>query len=895
MEIVFWQFRLQTENISIRVTSCNFTGNYAGDGGGVNLFPGEIPFQDELSAITFTDCTWISNTALYGAAVNIVPATWAIGSQGRHQFISFVNCNFTQNIVISDASSTRNLQVQRNGAGAFFSTHITVMFCGLTTFEGNSGTALYLSGSAAIFNASSRVSFLNNNGTNGGAVSLNGRSYLLLNGVSNFYFVNNRARQVGGALYFKNSDNNTRQPCFIHRDIYTNKSIFNFSGNYASAERGHHMYVSSFTSCNMYCPGTVGNVLDCIGIFDFSNPDNDTTATLPTEFGLDTVHAEPVAIIPGFSSYLPLTVKDSMGNIVSNMSYEASLENRSLNSSLEVDSAFKYVSNNTIRLRGNKTENATLRLDTSSTDISLLVNVTLVECPPGYVLDPSDHTCKCRAATYYGLQKCDPEAYIMHGIWMGKCNHTTNALCTADCAIGYCTYDSSSSAFGLYKPMPLSRRHLEVFICSPTRIGTLCGQCRDGHSVYYNSWDFHCGKDDHCHLGPLFFILSTIVPLTVLFILITILDTNFAGQWNGFIFFSQVINFLYIYANGTIHFPNAQLNIIHWLRFTYSFFNLEIFNIYQLSFCIWKGAGVMDILMVKLGSIFFALVLVTLTVLVLKQHKFAKYFPCLSRRRFSVMNGISAFFILCYAQCAKTCFQVLDTSCLYNENYECTRTVVFYSGNMLLFQGAHIKYATVAVLVLIFIVILPPVLLLFYPLFFKILGLCGLSESKFATYLWKMMPIQLLDSFQNPFKDNCRFFAGLYFLYRAIALAAYAITNTLVQYYALIELEFVIIIILHSVFQPYKERLFNIIDLLLFLNLVLINGITLFNYLLYTLRAGVEQSASFWIVVQIVLLFLPLISVTIYLIVKLAIRDKKRCTCSGNSDEYRELSLSISR
>ncbi|CAI8025471.1 hypothetical protein GBAR_LOCUS14717, partial [Geodia barretti] len=60
------------------------------------------------------------------------------------------------------------------------------------------------------------------------------------------------------------------------------------------------------------------------------------------------------------------------------------------------------------------------------------------------------------------------------------------------------------------------------------------------------------------------------------------------------------------------------------------------------------------------------------------------------------------------------------------------------------------------------------ILLLFYPLFFRLLGLCSLSESPFAIRLWRVMPIQLLDSVQNPFRDNCRFFAGLYFLYRVL-------------------------------------------------------------------------------------------------------------------------------
>ena len=858
------------ENNSVNVKSCNFSGNSAGNGGGVNIFSGEIPFQDELSAITFTDCTWTSNTALYGAAIHIMPATWGYEHQGHYPRIIFVNCSIQSNMVTPTKNVTKKLQIEVNGFGAFFCTYITVSFMGVTIFEGNNGTALYLSGSVAIFNASSQVVFHNNSGINGGAVSLMGRSFLLLNGSSNFSFKNNRAKQLGGGIYF-HSTGNINQPCFIYRGFYTKNSSFIFNNNHALTGRGHHIFVSSFTSCDINCRGrNVTTSYECIGEFHFSHPDHNTTATLPTEFNVDTNHTVPIAITPGFRSYLPLVVRDSKGNTVSNLSYEASLENKS-SGSMEVDPAFKYVSNNTITLSGNQRDTATLRLDTLSTDISLLVNITLVECPPGYVLDPSDHTCKCRASTYYGLQNCYPEVNIMYGVWMGHCNHS--ALCTADCPVGYCAYKFSSVVKGLYRPLPLNTQNLETFICPPTRIGTICGQCRAGHSVYFNSWDFQCHKDKLCHLGPLFFILSTIIPLTILFIVITFLDTNFAGKWNGFVFFSQMVNLLYIYGNGTIRFPNTQFQILNWLMFTYSFFNLEIFNVNQLSFCIWKGAGVMDILMVKLGAILFSLALVVVTFLVLKQHKFAKYFPCLSRRRFSVTNGICAFFILCYAQCARTCFQVLDTGCLYDENSECYKKVVSYNGNMALFHGAHIKYATVAVVFLIFIVIFPPIVLLFYPLFFKILGLCGLSESKFAMYLWKMMPIQVLDSFQNPFKDNYRVFSGLYFLYRAIALATYALTKNLIQYYGAFELELAFVILLHAAFNPYRSRIFNIIDLLLFLNLSFINGITQYNYVLYTLgKNGVDKNTHFLITVQLLLLVVPLMAAGIYLFVKLALQ-----------------------
>ena len=241
-------------NNTISLTSCAFTNNSAGSGGGVLIFSGDIPLRDDLSTISFTNCSWSDNKALHGAAVHIMPGVWASQNQGRHPLVLFTNCNISSNKAMSKLTSHGLVQTQANGAGAFFSIQLTVRFCGDITFGHNNGTALYLSGSVAAFNASSQVMFTNNNGTNGGAVSLLGRSFLFLDGSSNFSFVNNRAKHLGGGIYFQSTDNSIHQPCFIYHDMYTEKSSFVFDGNHASAGRGHHVFVSTFTSCNISCP-----------------------------------------------------------------------------------------------------------------------------------------------------------------------------------------------------------------------------------------------------------------------------------------------------------------------------------------------------------------------------------------------------------------------------------------------------------------------------------------------------------------------------------------------------------------------------------------------------------------------------------------------------------------
>ena len=567
---------------------------------------------------------------------------------------------------------------------------------------------------------------------------------------------------------------------------------------------------------------------------------------------------------------------------MSNMSYEATFVSQT---NISIDSAFKYVSNNTISVLGNHRERATLRLDALSTNVSLLMNISLLDCPPGYVLD--GRRCECGASSYYGVLKCEPEVHILHGIWMGLCNNNAK-FCTSDCPMGYCTHDANErqAAHALAIPMDVSL--LEKSICSPTRNGTVCGECIANHSVYFNSWKFECGKDDKCHLGPIFFILSTIVPITILFLVIIILDTNFASGWNGFFFYCQMLSSTYILANGIIRLPHVPYKIVNWLMFIYSFFNLEIFNIDQLSFCIWKGATVMDILVIKLSSICYAFTLVLLTVYILKQRKLTKYFPCLLRRRYTLINGVSTFFILCYSQCAKVCFQMLDSVCLYDNNVRCSKTILFYNGNMEPFHGAHIKYASVAIIFLILIVILPPALLIFYPLFFRMLGICNLSESRVATYLWRIIPIQLLDSFQNPFKNDFRFFAGLYFLYRAIALAIYAYMKNWVNYYWSGLLHLWIITVMHAAFLPYKKGVHNITDLLLFFNLAMVHGISFYLYTTFVNKKSVGYSEShryFWMLLQLFLLLLPLFVAGIVLVRNLIILLKKT-TCARKGSTY---------
>ena len=876
----------------VNCTCCEFKHNGANSGGGVNIFAAEVPQQDTRSAVHFYNSNWTGNTALYGAAVHIMPGVWASEIEGHYPLLNFSDCKFFSNKVIPAIMSiSRGFQKQINSAGAFFCTLLNVIFHGETTFLNNNGTALYLSGSIARFDAFSVVVFDSNKGKFGGAIALVGRSSLNVFDFCKFTFVNNSAMRMGGAIYFRSTTYNVRQPCFIDRGINRNISSFNFIRNHAESDRGHHIYVSSFFQCEMNCSQSV---YKCIGNFSFqnSNMSENSTATPPANFTLN--GADPLQIFPEISYQLPITIRDGEGREISNLSYEASLENKASNTNIKVDSAFKFVSNKIILLLGTPQEQATLLLDILSTNTSLLIDVVLAECPPGYTLK-SDR-CKC-TSSYFGISKCDPEAYIQHGVWMGQCDSSNSSqLYTTYCPYGYCMYNTSLDTPHLFSPISMSLRgtDLNKFICSPTRSGTVCGKCLWGHSVYYNSWNFKCGSEKYCHLGILFYLLSTIVPLSGLFIVIITFNINFSdGNVNGFILFAQIIATYSLNVNNSIPFNPAVSQLTMALYFLYRFFNLEFFDVDELSFCLWKGATAMDMLAVKFVTILFAFVLVLFTVFLLRSKKLLNYFPRLFMRQYTLINGLSAFFTLCYSLSSATCFQIFYSTNLYDEEQQRYRKVVFLEGDLVPYHGRHIWYAAVAVIFLIFIVILPPLLLLFYPLIFKILSLCNLSECRIAKCLSRIIPIQLLDSFQSPFKDNCRFFAGLYFIYRTIFLFTSTMVRNPLKLYPIIELELVLIILLHAAIQPYKEKKHNILDLFLFSNLAIISGITQYNYSQIVGGQNLHMYVSITTTIQIVLISLPLLCMMIMCTFKL-VKKVKNCQWVRAAVIYTEIAPTAS-
>ena len=562
---------------------------------------------------------------------------------------------------------------------------------------------------------------------------------------------------------------------------------------------------------------------------------------------------------------MPISVVDQLGNPLSAV-YTAEIDP---STGIYTNPAYSCVSDFTLRVYGRSNSKGVLKLINSGVfRFSVELNISLIPCPPAHwpefitVKKKLVESCRCirnLSGIHCGNNADSLDAYLIRGYWAGYVglNSTTQLnpanFFTCQCPTGFCNYvESNLTEFSRTKfnlsyliPHVSSQKEVEEFVCGPQRSGVLCGKCRQNWSVFFHSPDYRCHPDKFCCVGWLFYIASELLPLTILFVSVIFFNISFtSGTINGLVLFAQTIDSLMFNESSSVI---AVLTSIY--EVIYSFFNLNFFGVDKLSFCLRRGAY---------ATVAFAIVLVAVTILVMKRCKISPKLPARFTRSGAVTHGLSAFFILCYAQCTQVSLRLLLSSQLYGTTASQRR--VHYNGEISPFSLAHLPYAVPALLCLALIVFPPPIILLWHPLGKRLLSLCGLGESFFVRAIDKVLLVNklmpLIDSFQSCFEDNCRFFAGLQFIYR-LSLFGALLTGYGTQFYIWHN---AFMLLAYAALQPYRRKLHNVIDSLLFTNLLFINLLSLYiDTKSVGFDSNFEQYALTASIIRLLLIISPLI------------------------------------
>ena len=395
----------------------------------------------------------------------------------------------------------------------------------------------------------------------------------------------------GGAIYEYNIDKHnfvSSRSCFIqyHGSVDSKNSnvTFEFKDNYAEIAEGNqtecyaagHDIVSPslqtcITACNHPTEGFkrtthhYAHTFTCVGTFIFHAAD--IKCHLSTSGGQFQINKtmflgdnQYFKVYPGRKTNLPISVINDYYQTIDAVYYATLSQNTS---SVKLGQPYTYISNRKVQLNGQPGSDSVLRLQKLGyRELRLNINISLLECPPGYFLDESTENCICSASTletaFRPIHQCDYklfQAHLQKGYWFGFNNNTRNFE-YGYCPGGYCNHFDQNSV------LPKTKEMLDKEVCGIYRTGRLCGECRENYSVHYHGMNHNCQKNESCDYGWLLYIISELFPLTVLFVLTTVLNISFtSGAVNGFIFFSQVIDSIPVTGNSFIIFPNPVYHI----------------------------------------------------------------------------------------------------------------------------------------------------------------------------------------------------------------------------------------------------------------------------------------------------------------------------------------------
>ena len=422
------------------------------------------------------------------------------------------------------------------------------------------------------------------------------------------------------------------------------------------------------------------------------------------------------------------------------------------------------------------------------------------------------------------------------------------------------------------------------------RTGVICGECKENFSTAINSYIFICTKcDDETNFAKniILFMLFAYVPYVILSAIIVISNLKLTSSASsGFILFAQMMSLDIFNMNGNsikIH----TFSIRKAYLFVYGIFNFNSFADVMEPFCIGKNFSALDVLLVEYTLAVLPLLMIILIYFLLRC-KSVRFSCCcgksirsssMSRRKWrgkgnSLIHSFVAFIVLSYTKLSLITMKMLVIQRPFDEdgNYLMGDLRIHMAGHLSFTSKEYLlPYGLIAMIVLVFFVLLPPLFLLGLPQLVDKL----LDKERFSCLrrVWPTVNIHIfLDAFQGFYKPNRRPFAGLYFVFRLVILITY-VTTTALSVYVLQQFFITAMVILLAVFRPYKSNVFNIIDIMIFLNLAVINLISTYGYgssLSLAISDYTVSSVIYFI--QYFLIWLPLIYMLSYLMYKLLVK-----------------------
>ena len=621
-----------------------------------------------------------------------------------------------------------------NGGGVH-GTMATITLNGNTTFDGNSATL------------------------NGGGLSASSTSKCFISVNKTTYFTGNHAGQYGGAVFIADdpfiyctsvADWNLWEECFFQFPEWKIDNAACKMTNNTASKAGGAVYGGMVDSCKLayaalHRPGHVfnkvfsitQNVITSVISSDpyqvctcsSGQPDCSTYSISITVYPGETFLVPVVAVGQRYGT-VPAVVKSSLEDELTKL--DSLQEAQSVNNTC---TALQY----TIFSKNSK-EKMTLEAEGPCLEMGepLIINITLLQCPTGFMLSSSTKGCTCekRLQKYTNICNINSRKIDRDGqFWVGVDNGFEGTILHPHCPFDYCKSHPVSFA--------LNETDLE---CSYDRTGLLCGGCQPGLSNVLGS--SRCIKCSGVYLSLLIPFAVAGIALVAFLLLCKLTVT--VGSINGLIFYANIIA-----VNHSVFLPSGQQSV---LTIFIAWLNLDM----GIETCFYDGMDAYARTWLQFAFPLYVWALVG-TIVILSHH-YGAVARMFGRNPIAVL---ATLFLLSYAKLLRTIIAVLSFTYLeYPDGAEVA--VWLYDGNVRYLKGKHIPLFLTAMLVLL-LLFLPYTLLLLFGQWIQ-----AHSEKRIFSWISDYRVKPFLDAYHAPYRNKYRYWPGLLLVLRCILFLVFA-------------------------------------------------------------------------------------------------------------------------
>ena len=705
---------------NVNITNCTFHNNSATYGGGIFL----VSIRSTLiSGSTFTNNTAVRGVAVY-AVNSYIPSFFAVSN-----FLTSDTALFgyllLQDVIVKDNYCSCNDYNQLRGGAIYFNGMKVDIFGNTFTesqFSSNSPLGA-IQGTNGFLKLHGIVTFMNNTGVNGGAISLSNNVPLYFYQGCAVEFSRNTATGFGGAIYNAGDQVNLMQPtsnlnkCTIRfiKDCYSSNCEFNnnmfsitFIDNHAQ-QGGHSVYATPIYNCTK-CIGVLatGNLVTqsgkCPNLTSYSplpeNINNIQVLSFPkyvrlcdskdtNMYNVTNQFQGKVTTFPGRTVRLNVTSVDEGNNLSPSVVYTQIETNGITSSKITLGPTQKAQWIGTVcgtveyQIYGPEMASLKLLLSNYPSNTPTVVEVTLLPCEPGFTLISNSSTgvieCSCSEFFTSSRVVCDASDGTVtrnKTNWIGVYNSTLPALAS------YCPMDYCNSAID-----KLSLAQPDV-LCNGGRTGIICGSCHGNHSVIFGSSQCTICSNMWLITLVMFAGLGALLVAALFFLNLTVTQ----GTLYGLIFYANIIQ-----VNSSILFRQS---ILSSLQVIMSFVNLDL----GIPMCFYDGMDDAD--KAGLQFVFPAYLLILTLIVIVTCHYCLQRSPNTSTSsclyRFPIIIGERAVGVLCtliylsYSKLLRTVIDIFTYSTVHLSSGD--MYVWFYDGNVKYLHEKHAVLFVIAVL-----------------------------------------------------------------------------------------------------------------------------------------------------------------------------------------------------